>query len=150
MRIGRYLQDRRVMITLFVAALVVSVVFMAACGVGTELIGVVSVVMSVATLIGLIYDYCRKNAYYRRLFQNLDRMDQKYLILETLRQPGFYEGELFAQVLYEANKSMTEQVNENRRQMKDLLKCGCMRGSFRWQAFCSCVTITRRIWIKSL
>ena len=107
MRIGRYLQDRRVMITLFVAALVV---FMAACGVGTELIGVVSVVMSVATLIGLIYDYCRKNAYYRRLFQNLDRMDQKYLILETLRQPGFYEGELFAQVLYEANKSMTEQV----------------------------------------
>ena len=119
MRIGRYLQDRRVMITLFVAALVVSVVFMAACGVGTELIGVVSVVMSVATLIGLIYDYCRKNAYYRRLFQNLDRMDQKYLILETLRQPGFYEGELFAQVLYEANKSMTEQVNENRRQMKD-------------------------------
>ena len=98
MRIGRYLQDRRVMITLFVAALVVSVVFMAACGVGTELIGVVSVVMSVATLIGLIYDYCRKNAYYRRLFQNLDRMDQKYLILETLRQPGFYEGELFAQV----------------------------------------------------
>ena len=56
MRIGRYLQDRRVMITLFVAALVVSVVFMAACGVGTELIGVVSVVMSVATLIGLIYD----------------------------------------------------------------------------------------------
>ena len=107
------------MITLFVAALVVSVVFMAACGVGTELIGVVSVVMSVATLIGLIYDYCRKNAYYRRLFQNLDRMDQKYLILETLRQPGFYEGELFAQVLYEANKSMTEQVNENRRQMKD-------------------------------
>ena len=119
MRIGRYLQDRRVMITLFVAALVVSVVFMAACGVGTELIGVVSVVMSVAALIGLIYDYCRKNAYYRRLFQNLDRMDQKYLILETLRQPGFYEGELFAQVLYEANKSMTEQVNENRRQMKD-------------------------------
>ena len=119
MRIGRYLQDRCVMIALYVAALVICVVFMAACGVGKELIGAVSVVMSVAALFGLVYDYCRKNAYYQRLFQNLDRLDQKYLILETMKQPEFYEGELFAQVLYEANKSMTEQVNENRRQMKD-------------------------------
>ena len=107
------------MIALYVAALVICVVFMAACGVGKELIGAVSVVMSVAALFGLVYDYCRKNAYYQRLFQNLDRLDQKYLILETMKQPEFYEGELFAQVLYEANKSMTEQVNENRRQMKD-------------------------------
>ena len=73
MRIGRYLQDRCVMIALYVAALVICVVFMAACGVGKELIGAVSVVMSVAALFGLVYDYCRKNAYYQRLFQNLDR-----------------------------------------------------------------------------
>lgn len=91
------------MIALYVAALVICVVFMAACGVGKELIGAVSVVMSVAALFGLVYDYCRKNAYYQRLFQNLDRLDQKYLILETMKQPEFYEGELFAQVLYEAN-----------------------------------------------
>ena len=39
-------------------------------------------------------------------------LDKKYLILEMLNKPNFYEGELFYQILYDINKSMIENVKE--------------------------------------
>ena len=115
----RYLLDKRVEIFIFMVAMIIEAVFLAACQVGTELFLVVVLVPLVAGLFCLIYDYYRKNSFYRRLFHNLDRMDQKYLVLETLESPRFYDGELLKEALYEANKSMTEHVNESRRVMRE-------------------------------
>ena len=98
---------------------IIEAVFLAACQVETELFLVAVLVPLVAWLFCLLYDYYRKNSFYRRLFQNLDRMDQKYLVLETLESPRFYDGELLKEALYEANKSMTEHVNESRRVMRE-------------------------------
>ena len=115
----RYLQDKRVEILIFMVGMIIEAVFLAACQVGTELFLVVVLVPMAAGLFCLIYDYYRKNSFYRRLFQNLNRMDQKYLVLETLESPRFYDGELLKEALYEANKSMTEHVNESRRVMRE-------------------------------
>lgn len=115
----RYLQDKRVEILIFMVGMIIEAVFLAACQVGTELFLVAVLVPLVAWLFCLLYDYYRKNSFYRRLFRNLDRMDQKYLVLETLESPRFYDGELLKEALYEANKSMTEHVNESRRVMRE-------------------------------
>ena len=115
----RYLQDKRVEILIFMVGVIIEAVFLAACQVETELFLVAVLVPLVAGLFCLLYDYYRKNSFYRRLFQNLDRMDQKYLVLETLESPRFYDGELLKEALYEANKSMTEHVNESRRVMRE-------------------------------
>ena len=115
----RYLQDKRVEILIFMVGVIIEAVFLAACQVETELFLVAVLVPLVAWLFCLLYDYYRKNSFYRRLFQNLDRMDQKYLVLETLESPRFYDGELLKEALYEANKSMTEHVNESRRVMRE-------------------------------
>lgn len=60
----------------------------------------------------VIWDYNRKNRFYKKSLEHTEQLDKKYLVLETLEKPDFYEGELFYQVLYEVNKSMCEHVKE--------------------------------------
>ena len=60
----------------------------------------------------VLWDYSRKRSFFEKLLAHTEQLDKKYLVLETLDKPNFYEGELFWQVLYEVNKSMCEHVKE--------------------------------------
>ena len=50
--------------------------------------------------------------YYNELLNNTNRLDKKYLVLETINKPNYYEGELIYQTLYEIDKSMIEHIKE--------------------------------------
>ncbi len=119
MNVRRYVQDKMVQIIIFVIGIMIEAVFLTACRAAAPVLVFSALIPAVALVSCLVYDYLRKNFYYRRLFQNLDRLDQKYLVLETLENPRFYDGQLLKEALYEADKSMTEHVNENRRSMKE-------------------------------
>lgn len=58
----------------------------------------------------LAYEYWRRRRFYRALLVNLARLDQAYLVLETLDEPNFYDGQIFYEALYTINKSMHENV----------------------------------------
>ena len=66
-------------------------------------------------LIGFI----RKKAFYDELREKLGSLDKKYLIHEMLKRPDFYEGQLMYDALYEANKSMCENVAVYKRSSDD-------------------------------
>lgn len=66
-----------------------------------------------------LYQYFRKKKFYDELIHNTERLDKKYLVLETIKQPVFYEGRMFCQVLYDIDKSMCENVNNYKCQMND-------------------------------
>ena len=70
-------------------------------------------------LLLLIYNFYRKKHFYDKFLTNLERLDQKYLILELLKKPKFYEGEILYEALYEIDKSMTENVNEYKQSVND-------------------------------
>lgn len=72
----------------------------------------VTIIFLIVSFFDFWYDYIRKNKFYKKLWKTLDSLDQKYLILEMLTKPSFYEGEIFYQALYEINKSMLENVKE--------------------------------------
>ncbi len=72
----------------------------------------VSIIFLIVSFFDFWYDYIRKNKFYKKLWKTLDSLDQKYLILEMLTKPSFYDGEIFYQALYEINKSMLENVKE--------------------------------------
>lgn len=57
-------------------------------------------------------DYLRKQKFYNNLVQTVEGLDKKYLVLEMINQPNFYEGKIFYQTLYEINKFMIENVKE--------------------------------------
>lgn len=60
----------------------------------------------------ILIDYFRKKKFYSNLLSNVENLDKKYLILEMIEKPGFYEGKIFYELLYEINKSMIENVKE--------------------------------------
>ena len=72
----------------------------------------VTIIFLIVSFFDFWYDYIRKNKFYKKLWKTLDSLDQKYLILEMLTKPSFYEGEIFYQALYEINKSMLENVKQ--------------------------------------
>ena len=57
-------------------------------------------------------DYFRKKNFYTSLIQKLEELDKKYLILEMMSRPSFYEGKILYDTIYETDKSMIENVNE--------------------------------------
>ena len=70
-------------------------------------------------IIIFIYNFYRKKHYYDVFLNNLDRLDQKYLISELIKKPNFYEGEILYESIYEIDKSMTERVSEYKQSVKD-------------------------------
>lgn len=74
---------------------------------------------SMLWLVIITWDYYRKRKFFQKLFMHIEQIDKKYLVLETLEMPEFYEGELFYQALYEVNKSMCEHVKSYEISMND-------------------------------
>lgn len=79
----------------------------------------VSITLIFTFLILLFIDYFRKQKFYTDLLENIDNLDQAYLVLETLDKPDFYEGKLLYQALYEIDKSMLENVRKEQQQLLD-------------------------------
>lgn len=64
-------------------------------------------------------DYRKKSAFYNDMMEKLAGLDRKYLITEMLRDPGFLEGYIFLEALYDIDKSMNERVGEMERSVKE-------------------------------
>ena len=67
------------------------------------------------------YDYYRRKGFYNRLSESVDKLDKAYLVLETMETPGFLEGEIISEILYEIDKT-TNDLSDNI--SKDLQKRG--------------------------
>ena len=63
-------------------------------------------------IIGNIIEYFIKKSFYKKLINDLNELDQKYLITEIIQKPDFFEGELLIDILQDINKSMYENVNK--------------------------------------
>ena len=110
MRWTKYLQDKLFTIFMFFSVYGISLLMMLAFRSQISLIIAVSFVVFAGVFLCILEEYFRRKHFYEDLSQNLDQLDQKYLILEMIQKPDFYEGELLYQILYDANKSMAENV----------------------------------------
>ena len=52
-----------------------------------------------------------KKRYYQKLYNNLNNLEEKYLITEVIEMPEFMEGKILKNTLEEVDKSMAENVN---------------------------------------
>lgn len=77
-----------------------------------SLIMVVTFLLITENILLLMIDYFRKKNFYTSLSQKLEELDKKYLILEMMSRPSFYEGKILYDTIYETDKSMIENVNE--------------------------------------
>ena len=119
MSIRLYIKDKAVhlLIVILMQLLILSV--MIAFRLNLTMIVFIEGVMSFFMTIIMIYDYQRQARFYQ-LFQNqLKQLDEKYLICELVKEPGFLDGKILYQSLYEINKSMLEKINQLDLQVND-------------------------------
>lgn len=67
----------------------------------------------------ILVNYFRKRSYYNNILGMLDKLDKKYLVLETVLEPTTYEEEIVNNILYDINKSMIENINIQKRSINE-------------------------------
>ncbi len=112
MKFKKYLLDKIILITISIVGFIITILMLNAFKIQNDLKIAITIIFSMVLLFNILYDYLRKYNFYTKLLKTLDSLDKKYLILEMINKPNFYEGELFYQSLYEINKSMIENVKE--------------------------------------
>lgn len=75
--------------------------------------------------VSLLWDYFRRRSFYNRFLDILEQLDEKYLITEMIDKPGFPDGDILFDILYETDKSMLERINKieaSTREFKEYLE----------------------------
>lgn len=111
MKLSKYFKDKLGLILIYFFNYFIIISLLIAFKSSISLIIAISLLGLINFLLIFFLSYFKKKIFYDNLLNNLELLDKKYLILETLSKPSFYEGELLFNILYDINKSMIENVN---------------------------------------
>lgn len=115
----KYLKDKLFIILTFLFSYIIILLMLFAFKIDYSLIIAITIVLFLMIIIIILEGYFRKKGFYNTLINNTNKLDKKYLVLETLYKPDFYEGKIAYDVLYDINKSMTENVKKHNDQLTD-------------------------------
>lgn len=107
----KYMLDRWKTTCLLLFALFTVQIFMLLYQVGAWLRWYMIISMGGAYLLGNGLEYYNKKRFYVDIYNKLEGLDQKYLIMELLENTETMEEEQLSEILREAGKSMLENVN---------------------------------------
>lgn len=119
MKLGRYLIDQYLSILLIFFSYFMTLLLLLVFNVNISLIFAITFIFFMMQILLLGINFVRKKRFYDELICNIELLDQKYLVLETIAKPGFYEGKIFYHCLYEIDKSMSENVLKSRKDIED-------------------------------
>lgn len=112
MKLSEYLKDKMYFIIIRLMVIFILNLLFIAFKLDSSLIIAVSFIIIIESILVLMIDYFRKKSFYTSLTQKLETLDKKYLVLEMISKPSFYEGKILYDTIYETDKSMIENVNE--------------------------------------
>lgn len=110
MKFSKYLKDNLYLIFAFVFTLFITLLLSLAFKISKQLTIIFTVIWIIFFITIILIGYYRKKKFYNELLLNLERLDKKYLVLETIDAPNFYEGKLLCDILYDIDKSMLENI----------------------------------------
>ena len=112
MKFSKYLKDNLISIAIYLATIVLVTLMLVAFKVQIQAIIIIAIVLVFSSSIIILSNFFRKNDFYKQFSSNLENLDKKYLVLETIPEPNTYEEKIMVESLYEINKSMLENINE--------------------------------------
>lgn len=113
MSLGKFLKEKMLSI-LFGLLFFFIIIFMAyVMKIKTEYVMIIVTLLLMGNAILFSAEYPKKMRFYNHLSEQLEALDQKYLIRELVSSPDFFEGQILCDSLYEAGKAMKERINEN-------------------------------------
>lgn len=112
MKFGKYLIDKYIEILIVIFGYIIILMMLFAFKVPSQVIIGITIILIISCFGVILIGYIKRRKFYNNLINNVDKLDKKYLVLEMLNEPSFYDGKIFYQVLYEINKSMNENVKQ--------------------------------------
>ncbi len=112
MKLSKYLKDKINFIIVGLINFFIILLLLFVFKINISLIISISIILILNFIFILLIDYFRKKKFYDDLIEKLEKLDKKYLVLEMLNRPQFYEGKILYDTIYETDKSMIENVNK--------------------------------------
>ena len=72
----------------------------------------VGIIITLLWISEIFIDFFRKKRYFDEFVNNTQNLEQKYLVMEMLSEPSFYEGKIIYDVISDIDKSMVENVKK--------------------------------------
>lgn len=119
MNIGTYIKEKKENIILFIILVIILLFLLDLFGVNKYLTIIILSLLSIYFIVDFFTFYLKRKKYYDNFLNNLNLLDKKYLILETLEEPEFLDGKVFYDALYKIDKSMMENINNYRNETED-------------------------------
>lgn len=119
MSLGKFLKEKMLFILLGMTFIFMMIFMAYALEVKKEYVAAVAVLFVMGNGILFFSEYPRKKRFYQNLSEQLKALDQKYLIMEIISRPDFFEGGILCDTLYETGKSMKERINRNEMMQKE-------------------------------
>lgn len=119
MNIGKYIKEKKENIILFIILVIILLFLLDLFGVNKYLTIMILSLLSIYFIVDFLTFYLKRKKYYDNFLNNLNLLDKKYLILETLEEPEFLDGKIFYDALYKIDKSMMENINNYRNETED-------------------------------
>ncbi len=115
MKYKDYLKDNIVNILIYLITTILLVILLYVFKTNIYLLIICIFLLLLSGFIISLYSFLRKNIFYKSYLNSLDKLTEKYLILETIKEPTTYEEKIIVNSLYDINKSMIEAINEYKR-----------------------------------
>lgn len=112
MKFKDFVKGKLIQISLLAFALVTIEIFLIMYKFAIFLKFYIPIIIIAMYVIGLLVEYIEKNKFYSEMITVLNELNEKYLITEIIKRPGFIEGQILEDILAEVNKAMIENVNK--------------------------------------
>ena len=119
MKFLKYVQDNLIGIVIYLVTAILITLMLAAFKTPSVALIITFILFILSGMLLLIISYLRKNKFYKLFMNNLEKLDKKFLILETLPEPTTYEEKIMVNSLYEINKSMIENIKISQKNIND-------------------------------
>lgn len=119
MSIKDFIKDKMLLTILLLLSIITIEIFLIPYTFGKFIKIYIPTVIICVYLIGIGIEYLIKQRFYKRIKNNLDELDEKYLITEIIKEPNFIEGKLLRNILKQIDKSMLEHVNKYKYKQED-------------------------------
>lgn len=112
MKLSKFLWDRKFTILLLIMALITSEILLIIYQFGMFIKIYIPIAVLMLYFLGIFLEYLKEKKFYEGILNQLEELDQKYLIREIIDEPNFEEGRILTRILEETDKAMIEKVKE--------------------------------------
>ena len=119
MKLVSYIKDKVISIVIYLLMVVLISLILKVFNLDKSVLIVIFLILIINGIMIILINYFRKRSYYNNILGMLNKLDKKYLVLETVLEPTTYEEEIVNNILYDINKSMIENINIQKRSINE-------------------------------